>query len=140
MTLPDAQSVILQVPSARTKYVIEVPAGGLTVKLAPAPMDVPTPHSPSYHTQTAPVPSEPPVTVNVLLVPKQVLSFVTVMPVGEVDSLPTVTAITLCKLVPQEFDAVTPIFPFAPEFPVLTIMVAVPLPSVIVHPNGTSHA
>jgi len=50
-------AVILHVPSARTKYVVEVV--GVTVRLVPEPIDVP-PQFPLYHLQDALLPKVPP--------------------------------------------------------------------------------
>ena len=49
----------------------------------------------------------------------------------------TVTARVRAALVPQEFPAVTLMFPFAPVPPVVTEIDVVPLPELIVHPAGT---
>lgn len=81
-----------------------VPAAGLTVILGPVPAEVP-PHDPVNHSQTAPVPSEPPDTVSVLFVPKQVLSLVIFTAVGPVELVPTVTARVLAVPSPQELEA-----------------------------------
>lgn len=98
-----------------------VPAGGLTVILAPVPSAVP-PQEPVYHCQLAPVPRLPPFTVRVLDVPLQVLLFVMVMPVGAVDRLPTVTASVPATLVPQELEAVTLMLPSCPVVPEVTVI------------------
>lgn len=100
--------------------------------LVPVPAAVP-PQEPVNHSQPAPVPSDPPDTVSVLLVPKQVLLFVIVIPVGATELLPTVTANCRGELVPQEFEAVTLIVPFCPVAPVVTVIefvVDVPVQSV----------
>ncbi len=47
----------------------------------------------------------------------------------------TVTAKVLAALVPQVFSAVTLMSPYA--VPALTVIVLVPLPAVIVHPDGS---
>ena len=49
----------------------------------------------------------------------------------------TVTANVLDALVPQELVAVTVMFPFCPELPVVTVIELVVLPPEIVHPVGT---
>ena len=49
----------------------------------------------------------------------------------------TVTAMVLAGLVPQVFWAVTPILPFSPGDPVVTVIDIVPCPDVITHPDGT---
>jgi hypothetical protein len=62
--------VLLQVPSALTKYVVV--AVGDTVMLAPVPADVP-PHDDVYHFQLAPVPKLPPLTDSVVFLPRQIV-------------------------------------------------------------------
>lgn len=64
------QTVLLHVPSALKKYVVE--EVGLTVILDPEPTSVPA-HDPLYHFQLAPSPSLPPFTDNVELVPRQMV-------------------------------------------------------------------
>jgi hypothetical protein len=49
----------------------------------------------------------------------------------------TVTANVLAEEVPQEFCAVTLMFPFWPADPVVTVIEVVPDPAVIAHPAGT---
>ena len=49
----------------------------------------------------------------------------------------TTTANVCAVLVPQEFVAVTVIFPFCPALPAVTMIEFVPAPPVIVHPVGT---
>jgi len=84
--------------------VVLVPAAGLTVILGPFPAEVP-PQEPVNHSQTAPVPSEPPDTVSVLFVPKQVLLLVMFTTVGTVEMVPTVTARVLAVPSPQVLEA-----------------------------------
>ena len=62
--------VLLQVPSALTKYVVV--AVGDTVMLVPVPADVP-PHDDVYHFQLAPVPRLPPFTDSVVFLPRQIV-------------------------------------------------------------------
>ena len=62
--------VLLQVPSARTKYVVV--EAGATVTVLPVPTDVP-PQLPLYHFQLAPIPRLPPLTLNVVFLPKQIV-------------------------------------------------------------------
>ena len=62
---------------------------GETVMLFPVPADVP-PQEPVNHCHTAPVPNEPPLTVNVVELPLHIVD-VPVMDVGTVDSEFTVT-------------------------------------------------
>jgi hypothetical protein len=52
---------------------------------------------------------------------------------------PTVTATDAGADVPQEFPAVTVIFPLSPVAPVVTVMLFVPAPEVITQPVGTVH-
>ena len=89
---------------------MDVPAGGVTVIEEPVPAGVP-PQEPVNHSHTAPVPSNPPLTVSVFDVVLQVLLPVILMPVGAVEREPTDTARVLAGLVPQLFAAVTEIFP-----------------------------
>ena len=49
----------------------------------------------------------------------------------------TKTANVLAALVPQELVAVTVIFPFCPEFPVVTVIELVVSPAILIHPLGT---
>ena len=56
---------------------------------SPVPAAVP-PHDPVNHSVTAPVPIDPPSTVNIVLLPLQMV-VVPVAPVGAVDSVFTVT-------------------------------------------------
>jgi hypothetical protein len=60
------QAVLLQVPSARAKYVYVPAAAGDTTSEVPVAMDVP-PQLPRYHLHVAPLPSEPPFKFNVEL-------------------------------------------------------------------------
>jgi hypothetical protein len=62
--------VLLQVPSALTKYVVF--AEGDTVMLEPVPIAVP-PHDEVYHLQIAPTPKVPPVTDKVVFLPLQIV-------------------------------------------------------------------
>lgn len=51
-----------------------------------------------------------------------------------------ITTANVCALlVPQEFEAVTVMFPLVAPAPVETVMVLVPAPEVMVHPDGTVH-
>ncbi len=62
--------MLLQVPSALTKYVVvEL---GETVILVPEPAEVP-PHDDVYHLQLAPVPKLPPLTDSVVFLPRQIV-------------------------------------------------------------------
>ena len=63
---------------------------------SPVPAGV-TPHNPANHSVTAPVPFDPPATVNVVLFPGQMV-VVPVAPVGAVESVFTVT-VTAAQLV-----------------------------------------
>ena len=78
----------------------------ITVMLAPVPVLVPKAASVDQF-QMAFVPSEPPVTVRVLLVPAQVASFVIVIPVGSVDAIDTVTEVLTEAVVLQSPSALT---------------------------------
>jgi len=62
--------VLLHVPSARKKYVVVV--AGATVTLLPVPTAVP-PQLPLYHFQLEPIPRLPPLTLNVVFLPKQIV-------------------------------------------------------------------
>jgi hypothetical protein len=70
LTVKLRQMVLLQVPSALTKYVVA--EAGDTTTLLPVAMDVP-PQLPLYHFQLAPVPRVPPLTLSVVDVPKQIM-------------------------------------------------------------------
>lgn len=65
-----AHIVLLQVPSALTKYVVL--ADGDTVTEVPEPTLVP-PQEPLYHFHVAPAPSVPPETLSVVEVPKHIV-------------------------------------------------------------------
>jgi hypothetical protein len=97
--------------------------------LVPVPAAVP-PHEPVNHSHTAPVPSEPPVTVSVLFVPKQVLLFVMSIAVGAPELVPRTSQRSLVGLFPQALDAYTTRIPS--EVPEVTVTVLVPCPAVIV--------
>ena len=70
VTVTLLQMVLLQVPSALTKYVVLT--DGATVMLAPVPANVP-PHDVVYHFQLAPVPRLPPLTERVVFLPRQIV-------------------------------------------------------------------
>lgn len=78
--------------------VVEV---GLTVKELPLPTAVP-PHEPLYHCQLAPVPKDPPVTDNVVLLPEQMVVAVADAEVGSVESEFTFTVTLWQEVMPQE--------------------------------------
>lgn len=65
------QTVLLQVPSARRKYVVV--ADGVTTMLVPEPTKVP-PHEPEYHLQFALCPNVPPFADRVTLTPRHIES------------------------------------------------------------------
>lgn len=94
VTVTLAQVVVLQGPSARTKYVVV--AVGNTVTEVPESKAVP-PQVPEYHCHVAPLPNEPPATVKVVLPPLQMV-VVPVIPVGAVEKVLTVT-VTLAAVV-----------------------------------------
>jgi hypothetical protein len=79
-----AQAVVLQVPSARTKYVVV--AEGVTLMLLPLPTAVP-PQELLYHFQSALLPRLPPLTLRVTLEPLQTESAEAVMDVGAVEKV-----------------------------------------------------
>jgi hypothetical protein len=79
--------VLLQVPSARTKYVLV--EAGVTVMLLPVPTAVP-PQLPLYHFHDAPVPSVPPLTLNEVLWPTQ-----TAVDVAVTDTVGTDVSLTV---------------------------------------------
>jgi hypothetical protein len=80
VTACEAHVVVLHVPSYLTKYVVfEV---GDTVIEFPLPAEVP-PQDTEYHCAVAPVPALPPVNVNVVDEPEQIVE-VPVIPVGAV--------------------------------------------------------
>ena len=61
-----------------------VVAPGETCKEAPVPIGEP-PHDPVYHCHTAPVPREPPITVNVVVSPIQIVSELAEADAGSVE-------------------------------------------------------
>ena len=67
------QLVVLQVPSALTKYVVVVE--GLTIIELPLPIAVPAPQPPEYQYQSAPVPKNPPEMDRVVGRPAQTVGF-----------------------------------------------------------------
>jgi len=75
-------TLLLQVPSALTKYVVVTE--GLTDKLLPVPMEVP-PQLALYHFQLAFVPNVPPLTDKVVLLPLQIVVDVAVTDVAGTD-------------------------------------------------------
>ena len=89
--VPEAQVVVLHVPSARTKYVVVME--GFTIIELPVPTKVP-PHEPEYQFHDAPVPSDPPETVNVTGVPLQMV-VVPVMEAGAVEAVGCALIVTL---------------------------------------------
>jgi hypothetical protein len=80
--------VLLQVPSARTKYVLV--EAGVTVMLVPVPNEVP-PQLPLYHFHVAPVPNVPPFTLKVVFWPTQIAVDVAVTDTVGTDVSLTVT-------------------------------------------------
>ena len=82
----EAQAVVLQSPSKRTKNIVLVE--GETVILLPVPAGVP-PHEPEYHLATAPDPALPPETVRVVLLPGQMVETPEIL-VGATESVLTV--------------------------------------------------
>ena len=66
------QMVLLQVPSARTKYVVVPAVVPVILSDDPVLIAVP-PQLPLYHFQLAPVPRLPPLTLNVVLPPRQIV-------------------------------------------------------------------
>lgn len=72
---------------------------GETFMASPVPADVP-PHDPVNHSVVAPVPFDPPATVNVVLLPLQMV-VVPVAPVGAVENVFTVTVTVAQSVVLQ---------------------------------------
>ena len=64
--------VLLQVPSARTKYVVVPAVVPVMFSEEPVLIAVP-PQLPLYHFQLAPVPKMPPLKLNVVLQPRQIV-------------------------------------------------------------------
>ena len=87
----EAQAVVLQSPSYRTKYVVLIE--GETVILLPVPAIVP-PHEPEYHLVVAPVPALPPTSVRVVLPPLQTVETPEILR-GAVESVFTIIVISL---------------------------------------------
>lgn len=102
--------------------------------LGPVPAAVP-PHEPVNHSHAAPVPSDPPDTVSVLLVPTQVLLFVIFTAVGAVELVPRTSQRSRVGLFPQALEAYTS--KLKSEVPTVNVIVLVPWPDVIVFPAGT---
>ena len=100
LTLMDllAQAVVLQVPSARTKYVVV--AEGVTLMLLPLPTAVP-PQELLYHFQSALLPRLPPFTLRVTLEPLQTESAEAVMEVGAVEKVLTLMDLLVQVVVSQ---------------------------------------
>ena len=69
-TVTGKHAVLLQVPSARTKYVVVV--AGATVRLLPVPTEVP-PQLPLYQRHVAPVPKLPLFMLKVVFLPRQIV-------------------------------------------------------------------
>ena len=80
---------------------------GVTVKDVPVPSKAPVPHPPSYHDQTAPCPRLPPVSVSVILFPRQISlpAALLVIPVAGTEDVCTST-LKLHDELPQPFTAV----------------------------------
>lgn len=90
VTVTLAHKVVLQAPSARTKYVVV--DEGDTLIAAPVPANVP-PQLPVYHFQLAPVPKLPPLTDKLVALPLQMLLFAAsdVADAGAEEAVDTVT-------------------------------------------------
>jgi hypothetical protein len=82
--------LLLQAPSARTKYVVVTV--GLTVIEEPVPIEVP-PHDPVYHFQTEPLASLPPFTLSKMLFPEQIESLT-----AEIDIAGSDVSLTIIRL------------------------------------------
>ena len=91
VTLVLTQAVVLQLPSARTKYVVVV-AAGETEMLAPEPTNVP-PHEPLYHWYEAAVPRLPPDSDSVDEPPLRTMVGDADALVGAVDCVESVTGV-----------------------------------------------
>jgi hypothetical protein len=87
VTVTLAQAVVLQGPSALTKYVVVLLT--VTTSEVPVPTKVP-PQLPLYHLQLDPDPSEPPATLSVTLPGPHKLVADALAPVGAVESELTV--------------------------------------------------
>jgi hypothetical protein len=89
VTVAHFHSVLLQSPRARTEY--SVVMVGFTCMLAPAPIYVPPEHDPEYHSHAAPVPRKPPLMLNVVESPRQMVGLLLLMSSGVMDNVFTVT-------------------------------------------------
>ena len=105
VTTTDAQVVLLQSPSALTKYVVVT--DGVTVIDEPVPIGAPLAQPPAYHFHEAFVPNEPPVTLRSVLCPKQRIEETADAPVGFVDGFFTVTVTCAQVVFPQSPSALT---------------------------------
>jgi hypothetical protein len=103
VTVVEIHAVLLHEPSPRKKYVVvEL---GLTLITGPLPTRVP-PQLSVYQFQLAPVPNEPPTTLNEVFEPSQMV-VVPLMLVGSVESVSTLTVIDEQAVVSQLLSALT---------------------------------
>lgn len=105
VTTTEAQVVLLQSPSALTKYVVV--EDGVTVIDGPVPIEAPLPQPPAYHFHDAFVPSEPPLTLRLVFCPTQRTLATAEALVGFVDKVLTETVTDAQPVVPQSPSART---------------------------------
>lgn len=98
------QTVVLHVPSARTKYIVVVT--GLSVGELPVPTSN-EPHEPLYQFQVAPLPKVPPAVVNVTEEPWQIVDGFIVSDVGFVELTSRVTVVLTHVVILHKLSALT---------------------------------
>ena len=80
---------------------------GLTLIVAPVPIEAPLAHPPEYHFQNAFVPNEPPVTLISVFCPGQIVGDNAEAPVGPEEGVFTATVTDAHEVVPQSPSALT---------------------------------
>ena len=80
---------------------------GLTLIVAPVPIDAPLAQPPAYHFHEAPVPNDPPTTLIFVLLPKQIGEDAALAPVGFIEAVFTVTVTDAHNVLLQSPSALT---------------------------------
>ena len=83
-------AVVLHMPCALTKYVVEVV--GLNIGDSPVATEVP-PHEPLNQFNVAPIPGLPPIVLKVVVPPAQIIIELPVAELAWVDGVPTFTVV-----------------------------------------------